>query len=385
MKNKNIQIVSIGMAMFSMFFGAGNVIFPLLVGQATTDMSFWAMLGLIITAVGVPFTGLFAMTLYNGNAQEFFSRIGKWPSFLVALLIMGCIGPFGGIPRCIGVAYATTNMFFSVGAIAAFSIAACIAIYFAALSKNRVMDIIGWVLTPFFLLSIGFIIVMGIVNSPFSFEPSTLSAFDATVYGLKEGYNTMDLLGSFFFGAVVIQALKNISTVDGKVEQKLLVKNGLLSCLVGAVLMTVVYVGMSSVAAYNSVGLAGIKPELLIGTIALDVLGPYAGITTCIAVIIATLTTAIALASVTSEFFSSQCCNGRISYKTALIATLVTTFFVSTLEFSGIVRMLSPIVQTIYPVLLILSIVNIAYKLWGFDAVKTPVAGAITLALIAAM
>lgn len=364
MKGKSLQILSIGMAMFSMYFGAGNVVFPLLVGQVTTDQSFWSMLGLCITAVGLPFTGLFAMTLYNGDYRQFFARIGKWPGFLVAILLMGCIGPFGAIPRCIALSYANTKMFFDVGDIVPFSIISCLAIFALTLKRKNIMGIIGWMLTPFFLLTVGLIVVMGIINRPEFMQPSGLSSFESAVYGLQEGYNTMDLLGSFFFGSVVIHALRNISTVDGALSQKQLVKNGLLSCIVGAFLMAVVYVGMSAVSAFHASELAGVKSEVLIGTIALHVLGPYAGITTCVAVIIATLTTAIALATVFADFVSQDVCQGKVSYAAALVLTLVIAFFVSTLEFSGIVSMLAPIVQMIYPFLLLLSLANIVLKLW---------------------
>lgn len=363
MKGKTLQILAVGMAMFSMFFGAGNVVFPLLVGQITTDQSFWSMLGLCITAVGLPFTGLFAMTLYNGDYRQFFARIGKWPGFLIALVLMGCIGPFGAIPRCIALAHATTSMFFDIGAIVPFSIVSCLAIFVLTLKKKRIMDIIGWILTPFFLLSVGLIVVLGIVDSPAVLVPSGLTSFDSAMYGLKEGYNTMDLLGAFFFGSVVIHTLRSISTVDGELSQKQLVRNGLFACLTGAFLMAVVYIGMSTVSAFHASELVGVKSEVLIGTIALAVLGPYAGITTCIAVIIATLTTAIALATVFADFISQDVCKSRMSYPVALALTLVGAFFVSTLEFSGIVSMLAPIVQMIYPVLLLLSLVNIVIKL----------------------
>lgn len=360
------------MAMFSMFFGAGNVVFPLLVGQVTTDQSFWSMLGLCITAVGLPFTGLFAMTLYNGDYRQFFSRLGKWPGFATALILMGCIGPFGAIPRCIALSHATTNMFFNVGTIVPFSIAACLVIFFLTLKKKRIIDIVGWILTPFFLLSIGLIVIMGIIDRPAFLEPSSLSSFESVIYGLKEGYNTMDLLGAFFFGSVVIHALQSISKVDGELSQKQLVKNGFWSCLVGAILMVVVYVGMSTVSAFHAGELVGVKSDVLIGTIALQVLGPYAGITTCIAVIIATLTTAIALATVFADFISQDVCKGRLSYPVALSCTMAIAFCVSTLEFSGIVSMLAPIVQMMYPVLLILCLVNIGIKLWRYDPAQAP-------------
>jgi LIVCS family branched-chain amino acid:cation transporter len=373
------------MAMFSMYFGAGNIVFPLLIGQVTTDQTFWAMLGLIITAVGVPFVGLFAITLYNGDYKQFFARLGKWPAFVIVLLIMGCIGPFGAIPRCIALSYANTKMFFDVPSIIPFSIVACVLIFAATVRKTKIMDIVGWMLTPFFLLSIGLIVVMGIVGANEIVDPSALTSAGSFVYGLTTGYNTMDLLGSFFFCLVVNQALHGISSENGVLNQKQLAKNGLYSCLVGAFLLAIVYIGMCYVSAFNASKLEGVQPELLIGNIALHVLGPYAGITTCVAVIIATLTTAIALSSIFAEFLQKDVLQERISYKLSLILTLVITFFVSTLEFSGIVKMLVPIVQVIYPLLLVLSIVNIVYKFWGFGKVKAPIVTAIGLSLLLSM
>ena len=370
--SKPLQILSIGMAMFSMYFGAGNVVFPLLVGQVTQDKNMWAMLGLLLTSVGIPFIGLFAMTLYNGDYREFFSRLGKWPGFFIALVIMGCIGPFGAIPRCIALAYSTTTMFFDLQSIIPFSIVACTIIFFASIKKNRIFDIVGWILTPFFLLTMGLIIVMGICYSP-SMGVSSLTISESVFFGFKEGYNTMDLLGSFFFCAVVMQALKRASTNQDVLDQKSLIKNSLYSCLIGAFLMAALYVGMSFVAALYAQDLEGVRSGVLIGSVALKVLGQYAGIVTCVAVIVATLTTAIALASVFSEFISRDICKNKIRYRTALIFTAIVAFSVSTLEFDGIVEMLKPIVKTIYPMLLLLCLVNIGYKLFRFGSAKEPV------------
>src|SRR3984893_3016927 len=93
--------IATGLVMFTMFFGAGNVVFPLALGQYAQDKNFYAILGLLITAVGVPFLGLIAMTLFNGDYKSFFDRIGKIPGFIVAAVILGLIGPFGAIPRCV--------------------------------------------------------------------------------------------------------------------------------------------------------------------------------------------------------------------------------------------------------------------------------------------
>ncbi len=368
--SRAIALFSVGMAMFSMFFGAGNVVFPLIVGQATADNSIFAMMGLVITAVGIPFTGVFAMALYDGNYKEFFSRLGKWPGFLTAIIIMALIGPLGCMPRCIALSYSTMKMFFPEIGVVLFGLICCLLIYATSIKKNRVIDFVGWILTPFFLFAIGLIVVMGFIKHPGEVQSSTYLPFDSFVYGLKFGYFTMDLLASFFFCGVVIGALRKISHVNGVLDRKLVIKNALIAAAFGAFLLAVVYVGMSLVAALHSTKLIGVSAEMLLGTVALEVLGPSAGIVTCVAVVMACLTTAIALAAVFSEFFQKEVMKDKVSYRTALIFTLAVTLLVSTLEFQGIFKLLGPIVEVLYPALLVLSLVNIVYKLFGFSKAK---------------
>src|SRR5262245_25771526 len=110
-------VLATGLAMFSMFFGAGNIVFPLALGQFTKDQTLYAVLGLTLSAVLVPFTGLISMILFNGDYRAFFQRMGKWPGFLVSVVIMGLIGPFGAIPRCVTLSYSTVAMFLPEGLI----------------------------------------------------------------------------------------------------------------------------------------------------------------------------------------------------------------------------------------------------------------------------
>src|SRR5262245_55918616 len=103
----NLESLSIGLAMFSMFFGAGNVIFPLAVGQFAGDKNLFATLGLILTAAVMPIAGVMGMILYDGNYRDFFGRLGKIPGFLLALIIITLLGPLGSTPRCIALSYTT--------------------------------------------------------------------------------------------------------------------------------------------------------------------------------------------------------------------------------------------------------------------------------------
>src|SRR5438128_476583 len=117
--------LSVGLAMFSMFFGAGNVIFPLAVGQYAGDKNLSAMLGLIITAAIMPIAGVIAMILYEGNYRQFFGRLGRIPGFIVALFIISLLGPLGSTPRCIALSYTTLKSSFLQMSPVLFSAIAC--------------------------------------------------------------------------------------------------------------------------------------------------------------------------------------------------------------------------------------------------------------------
>lgn len=357
--------------MFSMFFGAGNVVFPLKLGQISQSNNIYAILGLLITAVGVPFLGLISMTLFNGDYKKFFGRIGKVPGFMIAFLIMALIGPFGALPRCIALSYSTTKMFFPSIGIEMFSLCACLLIFILTFKKNSIVDLLGYVLTPLLLGSLGVIIVKGLFLSPHA--PITEAPpIESFFHGFMEGYQTMDLLGAFFFSSIVISCMKKGDHYSKDLTRKeLLILMGK-SSLIGAALLSLIYTGFSYVAAYNSNALAHVGTDQLLGQVALSVLGPYAGVVACVAVALACLTTAIALACVFAEFVHFEIAQGKIGYLSSLVITLVISYFVSVMNFVEIVKLLAPILQMIYPSLIALSVINLFYKLYGYQQVYAP-------------
>jgi LIVCS family branched-chain amino acid:cation transporter len=370
-----------GLAMFSMFFGAGNVVFPLAVGQFAQDGNIFAALGLLLTAVGVPFLGLVSMTLFSGDYEKFFERVGKNLGFILSLSIIVLIGPLGAMPRTIALSYSTTQMFWPDLSLPYFSFAACILIFILTIRKNKIVDIIGTYLTPFLLISLGIIIVRGLMIGPHvaSIDLAPLPLF---LHGLNEGYQTMDLLGAFFFSTVIIASLKK-QTTDA--SPKSLMKLTLKASLIGGSLLSAVYLGMSFVAASWSEQLALTRPDYYLGTLAVAILGPYAGVIACIAVALACLTTAIALAAVSSEFIHRVIFKKKISYAMALMLTIGINYFISTLEFTGIMEFLAPIMQVCYPALILLSILNILYKLFDFQIVKFPTVAIFVISLWGAL
>lgn len=369
-----------GFAMFAMFFGAGNVVFPLAVGQYAQDGNVYAILGLLITAVGVPFLGLLSMTLFKGDYQNFFGRVGKIPGFLIATAIIVLIGPLGALPRTVALSYSTTRMFIPDLSLPWFSAIACLIVFLLTIRKNRIVVIIGKFLTPLLLASLAVIIIKGL----FTGHPTIASPhepLETFLYGLSEGYKTMDLLGAFFFSSVIISSLQKAAKEEHEKSKFALAKMTMKASIIGAGLLAIVYCGFSYLAANWADHLSMTSPEYFLGSLALATLGPYAGIVACVAVAMACLTTAIALAAVSSEFIHYDLLRDKVSYSFSLIVTMVTTFLVSILDFTGIMEFLAPILEICYPALILLSILNIAYKLWGFKMVKIPTAALFALSL----
>ncbi len=366
---KRSNIVATGLAIFAMFFGAGNIVFPLAVGQITQGYIPFAIIGLLITGVVVPFLGLVVMSLFKGNYVAFFGRIGPRAGFLLAVVIMGLIGPFGAIPRCITLAYSTLEMFITPPSLPLFSLFSCLLIFIFSFQAGKILDLLGYILTPLLLISLGLIVFFGFWNAPemVTEEQQILPVF---FLGLKEGYQTMDLLGAFFFSSVVMEGLREDFHPESGADYKRLLIVTLKACTIGALLLALTYIGFSWVAALHSDQLAGYPTDKLLGGIAHVVLGSYAGLIASIATALACLTTAIALAAVFAEFLQRDISCNRLSYPFALTITLIATYSISILKFEGIAQFLTPILQICYPALIVLSLLNLFYKLHRFQPVK---------------
>ncbi len=161
MKNKWL-VVSTGFALFSMFFGSGNLVFPITVGQESEGHYLLAALGILFTGVVVPFLGVLGMMLYKGDIYSFFSCFGKRGTFLFSFLALALMGPFGVLARCLTVAHGALLLLLPNASLPLTSILMCVVIYFLAVNKNKIVTTLGTVLTPFLLLAIAMIAFFGL-------------------------------------------------------------------------------------------------------------------------------------------------------------------------------------------------------------------------------
>ena len=367
------SLFTTGFALFSMFFGAGNLIVPLLIGKSVGENWGYSILGLGLTAVIVPFLGLAGMIFFQADCRRFFGRIGTMPGFLLLLLLQLILGPFGVIPRLVTLMHATAKPYLFDLSLPAFSILAAGTIFLFSFKRQNLIGLLGVVLTPILLISLVCLFYLGATSGATSALTHT-SASSSLLTGLLDGYNTMDLIAAFLFATVVLPHFqKDVDTSPSEDKKKALFKKMFFSSIIAAALLLFTYIGLCFISVYHSESVGAIRSEELLGAIAVKLLGPAGGCIAAIAIITACLTTAITLSLIFADYLRKDLCKEKIHPLAALAITLFITTCIANLGFNGISAFLGPILQICYPGLIVLTILNIVYYLTGFKAIKTPV------------
>jgi LIVCS family branched-chain amino acid:cation transporter len=366
-----ISILSTGLALFSMFFGAGNLVFPLIIGKSAGDQTPAALMGLGLSAVVFPFLGLIAMMLYGGDLKAFLHRLGKWPAFALMFVLYMSQGPFGSMPRLITLMYASVEPYAPVLSLSFFSILMCAALFFMTFRKNKIIELLGVILTPILLLTLAALVFVGMWNAPQA--PLAIEgASHHFTQGLKGGYQTLDLIAALLFATVIMPHLAQ--GTDPKDGGRQIRRRMTQASLIAAGLLMASYIGLCWLSAHHSWTLgADIAPVDLLHAIAHKILGPIGGLIATIAVFMACLTTAISLGAVFADYMRQEIFKEKVSSTAALLITLGATALMANLGFTGIMKILSPVLEILYPGLIVLCLVNIAHSLYRLRPIKAPV------------
>jgi LIVCS family branched-chain amino acid:cation transporter len=363
-----------------MLFGAGNVVFPLALGRESGSTVGWAVTGFCLTAVLVPLLGLVSTVLYDGDYRKFLGRVGVVPGSIIAAICMILIGPFGAIPRCMNTAYAASKWYFPDFSLFYFSIMAALTIFLFALRRNGVVDLIGKFLGPLKLTLLLSIIVIGIFWVHGSPTQVDMTPTNALLKGVVEGYGTMDLLATIFFAGLIMSSLKKCLGPDTSYQR--LAWEGLKAGIVGAILLGVVYAGFCLVAAFHGPSVADVSRYELLNALAPYILGPHGGMLTNATVAVSCLVTALALTTVFAEYLRKSIFKSQLSYLSCLMITTIASGAMANLGFATLMSLIMPVIAACYPALIMLSIVNIAHKLFGFKFVKAPVFATLLVTVI---
>ncbi len=374
-QSSRTNVIAAGLALFSMFFGAGDLIWPLILGGSSGDKNVYAMLGLLITGVSLPLLGLISMMLFQGDYRAFFGRMGKIPAMLIIFIIQAILGPIGSIPRLITLSYATLKPYLPEDiSLLLFSFIASAVVLAFTLRRQKIIDILGLVLTPILLLSIGLILVIGFTNHPTP-QHIELSERDAFTNGLNVGYNTLDLIASFIFATLVVSHFHEAEPgLDPLEARKRLFKKMFKASLIAATLLSIMYFGLTHIASYYTPFLdPNHLPEERLSAISMYLLGPTGALISCVSVAMACLTTAIPLTTICADYIHEDLLHKKGGIMIPLGLTLGISIAIANMGFMGIANMLSPILHILCPGLIVLSVLNIIHKLYEIRTTKTPV------------
>lgn len=379
-KAQKKSIFASGLALFSMFFGAGNLVIPLVIGKNAGSENVSAVVGLGISAVLFPFLGLTAMMMYGGDLKSFLSRLGKWPAFGLMFLLFMSQGPVGVLPRLLTLMHASVKPYFPEISLTAFSVVMAFVIFWMTIRPHRIVQILGTVLTPVLLATMGVLVGVGLFQSgaPVAAPEGAWHHFSA---GFKGGYQTMDLISALLFVSVILPHLSQgfEGTNDGKQIRRRVMGASILA----ASLLMISYIGLTWLASHygKSLGNQVEDVDLLYG-IAVRILGPWGSIIATSTVFLACLTTAISLAAVFAEYVKTDWLKGKGTLTMPLVITLGLTAAMATLGFSGIVKILGPVLEILYPSLIVLCLLNIAHRFYGIQLFRGPVFAMLVLGVI---
>ena len=364
------QKILVAGTLFGMFFGAGNLIFPVHLGQMAGRNALPAIIGFIITAVGIPILGVAAIGItHSDGLQTLSGKVGKGYGIFFTCLLYLTIGPLFAIPRCATVSF-TTGITPLLGAdsperlyLLLFSAVFFAFVLFFSLRPGKITVWIGKIINPLFLFFFAVLMLAALLAPGAAVEPVEAYRSDAFFPALIEGYGTMDAIAGLAFGIVVIDVIRRMGVDNDDAIAEDVLSSGLLT---GA-LMALIYV-VSIVVGAQSRGLFELSEN---GGIALtQIAGHYLGgvglFILAFTITFACLKTSIGLVTACAETFSKMT-NGKISYRSWAILFTVFSFAVSNIGLSAIIEYSIPMLMLIYPLAIALILLAFLGKFFAHD------------------
>ena len=365
------QFLQLSIMLFGLFFGAGNLIFPPLLGNKAGSATFISLIAFCVTAVLFPVLGAIVVGKTNG-LSNLARRVGSVFSVVFTTAIYLSIGPGLGIPRAGSVPFEmaiapyvpeTLNLnivrFFYT--LVFFTIALLI-----CLKPNKLVERVGKFLTPTLLLMILFMFVRIVMMDKNIAAPSGDYLKAPVTKGFLAGYETMDAVAALNFGFVIAQAIKRFGIEDEKEVTRYEIKAGLLA---GSVLF-IVYAMLASIGMIGSQKFAGAEngAQVLSGSIKL-VLGDFGLVLLAFIFTLACLTTCVGLITSGGEYFE-KLFNNKLSYRAWVYIWTLFSFVMANFGLNKLLAFSVPLLQIIYPVALVLIVMGISHKYLNYSKVS---------------
>ena len=367
------EYVYVASMLFGLFFGAGNLIFPIHMGQMAGANVWVSVLGFLVTGVGLPLLGVAALGISRSTGLfDLSSKAGKPYGLFFTCLLYLTIGPFFAIPRC-----ATTS--FTVGLeqilpnngrerlyLFLFTLAFFAAALIFSLFPGKILTVVGKILNPCFLLFLGVLVAVSLISH--SADVSDVAPQGDYVSkpfftGFLDGYNTMDALAGLAFGIIVVRVISGLGVKEPGAIASNTVRSGIFSCL----LMALIYVAVAVVGA-QSRGIFETSENggIAFAQIAQHYLG-YAGLFVLAATVtLACLKTSVGLITSCAETFSGIFKKGP-SYRVWAIIFSAVSFLFANLGLNSIITYSLPVLMFLYPLAIVLILLALFGKFFGHD------------------
>ena len=373
MKLEKKKKLLIGFMLFSLFFGAGNLIFPPFLGQNAGHQTIPAMIGFLMTSVILPVLGVIVVARFDGMDRLALNVSSKF-SKIFTLLIYLSIGPGLGIPRAASVPfemavapYLPEGINLSVWMVG-YSLVFFVLALWLCFNPSKLVDRIGTYLTPSLLTMICFVFVSFLfMGERRVVEAQPAYADAAFLQGFSDGYQTMDTIAALNFGIVIATTLSNWGLKDKKEVMGQTLRAGLFA---GSILATVyimlTYMGMCSSGVYTIQENGAWTLRCIVS----QLFGNVGAILLAAIFTLACLTTCVGLINSISQYFSKVF--HKLKYQQWVIVIVVFSFLICNLGLNAILSISVPVLNAIYPISIVLILLGLTHSFWAKNRYAYP-------------
>ena len=364
--NQQKQTFVTAFALFSLFFGAGNLILPPFLGFNAGDAWVWVTIGFAISAVIIPILAVYGHARLQGTMLDFGKKVSPYFALLYAILVYA-ISVSLPSPRTASVTYEMAiQPYFSISSLW-FS-----AIYFAfvlvfVLNRTKILSLIGKFLTPLIILILFAIIGIGLMADV---EPIRATMFDQPlIAGILEGYQTFDAIGGVVVGGVIVISYALQGTFDYEAKKRMIGKAGLYA----GIGLFVIYGGLIALGSFNSGTLAIENRTDLLTQLSSNTLGSIGTSFLAVLVALACFTTAVGIVTGTADFVKGLFNGNPFAYTITGVLSCILGVAVGQFDVHYIINVALPALMFIYPITIVLILLNVLPKhyasKWVFRAV----------------
>ena len=369
------QKILVAGTLFGMFFGAGNLIFPVHLGQLAGRNVIPAIIGFIVTAVGIPIFGVAAIGItHSDGLQTLSSKVGKGYGIFFTCLLYLTIGPLFAIPRCATVSFTTgvAPMLLDPSkewlALLIFSAIFFAFVLFFSLRPGKITVWIGKIINPIFLLFLAVLVIAALTNPGASIaavEPVEAYATGTSSFfsSFIEGYGTMDAIAGLAFGIVVVDVIRRMGVDNDDAVAVDVLGSGLLTSIPMIVIyVTTILMGTQSRGLFETSENGGIALAQISG----HYLGRAGSLVLAVTITCACLKTAIGLVTSCADAFARMFPKG-LSYRAWAVIFTVLSFLISNFGLSKIISYSLPLLLFLYPLAITLILLALFGNLFHHD------------------